>query len=120
MKSIVSWCSIPSIDFDRAVKFYEEVLDITMTSMGEGDDRMAPFWDTEDAPGAGVTADPTFRPTSDGVRLYLDADGAIDDILGRVVEAGGEVLVPKTSMGDHWSYGLFRDTEGNSIWLHSK
>ena len=66
-----------------------------MTPMGEEEDRMAPFWDIEDAPGAGITADPTFRPTSDGVRLYFDADGAIDDILGRVVAAGGWGISPE-------------------------
>ena len=98
MKSIVSWCSIPCIDFDRAVKFYENILGITITPMGEGDDRVGPFSDTEELPSAGVTGDPTFRPTNDGVRLYLNAGDALDDILGRVTAAGGEVLIPKTSM----------------------
>ena len=87
-KNAISWVSIPAKDFDRAVRFYSNILDRTLEPMGEGDDKMAPFFPLE-TPGVngGITADPSFTPTSDGVRIYLDVRGELENILERIEEA---------------------------------
>jgi predicted enzyme related to lactoylglutathione lyase len=39
--------------------------------------------------------------------------------LGRVVAAGGVVVQPKQSIGEYGFMGLFKDSEGNTIGVHS-
>lgn len=120
METLMSWFSIPSLDFDRAVKFYEEILDISMEKMGEWDERMASIRPmSEPGVNGGVSGDSSFRPSKDGVRIYINVAGELDAVLGRVQSAGGEILTPKTSIGEHGFYGLIKDTEGNHIGLHS-
>lgn len=118
METVISWFSIPSHDFDRAVAFYEAILDTKLDVMGEGDDRMGAFRGL-DFPGAngGVSGDSTFKPTADGVRIYLTVD--IDAVLSRVESAGGKIVTGKSSLGEHGFYAFILDTEGNQIGLHS-
>jgi predicted enzyme related to lactoylglutathione lyase len=39
--------------------------------------------------------------------------------LGRIEQAGGRTLVPKTSIGEHGFIAHFIDSEGNRVALHS-
>ena len=76
----------------------------------------APFF----SPAEGITGDINagMKPSADGTRIYLNAEGKIDVILGRVEKAGGKVILPKTVFP--WgNVGLVRDTEGNVVGLHS-
>ena len=41
MNHLVTWASIPSSDFDRAVKFYSTVTGVELTVKGEGEQKMA-------------------------------------------------------------------------------
>jgi predicted enzyme related to lactoylglutathione lyase len=44
----------------------------------------------------------------------------MDEILGKVPEAGGEVMVPKTQISpEHGYMAVILDSEGNRIGLHS-
>ncbi|PCI29411.1 glyoxalase [Candidatus Wolfebacteria bacterium] len=122
MKHLISWASIPSSDFDRAVNFYSAVTGKSLEVKGEGDQRMATSLAESDFKenivGFGVTADPTITPGPSGPRLYL----AIEDMegfLGRVDEAGGKIITPKSAMGEMGFWGLIEDSEGNQIGLHS-
>ena len=120
MTNMIAWFSIPSTDFDRAVKFYETIFDLKM-DVHDADDggkyAMFPGDPHKDVLG-GITQDPTFAPSDDGVRVYLNANGVMDDVLARIPNAGGEVLTPKTSMGEMCWYAIFRDTEGSSIAMY--
>ncbi len=49
----------------------------------------------------------------------LNADGKMDAILARVAGAGGAVVLPRTSIGQHGFIALIKDTEGNRVGLHS-
>ena len=122
MKNLVSWVSIPSIDFDRAIKFYSELTGKTLNTMGEGDQRMATSVpDTDEwkmAVGFGVTGDSTIKPGSNGLRVYIVSDD-LDGWLSRVENAGGKILTPKSEMGEYGFWALIEDTEGNHIGLHS-
>jgi len=120
MKNLISWVSIPSTDYDRAVAFYSAIFDTKMETMGEGDERMAPFFPLDhEWVNGGVSADSSFKPTSDGVRIYLDVAGQLDEVLSRIEAAGGSVVTGRTSMGEHGFWGLIKDTEWNNIGLHS-
>jgi predicted enzyme related to lactoylglutathione lyase len=51
--------------------------------------------------------------------IYLDAGEDLTPVLGRVEPAGGKVVVPKTSIGEHGAIAVFIDSEGNRVGLHS-
>lgn len=120
MKHLVTWVSIPSSDFDRAVKFYSATTGKDFKAQGEGDARMATSLSDDEmkegAVGFGVTGDSTIKPGSNGLRVYLSVD--IDRFLGKVEEAGGKILTPRSSMGEYGDWALIEDSEGNHVGLH--
>ena len=122
MANQVSWASIPSSDFDRAVKFYSTMTGKNFDIKGEGDKRMATSMSEEDfktqAVGFGVSGDSTIKPGATGPRVYLTVEDCAD-YLSRVESAGGKILTPKSAMGDMGFWALIEDTEGNQIGLHS-
>ena len=60
-----------------------------------------------------------YTPGPGGATVYLNANGMLDDALGRVVTAGGKVLGEKMNIGENGFIGRFEDTEGNVLCLHS-
>jgi predicted enzyme related to lactoylglutathione lyase len=55
-----------------------------------------------------------------GTLVYLDATGKLDACLDRVPGAGGAVVLPRTAIGPNGFIALVRDSEGNTIGLHSE
>lgn len=118
----INWFEIPSADFSRAQSFYENIFEIEMQTIKMGDTDMAMF---PSDPGSGkangaVVFGPDYRPSMEGAVIYLNGDPNLDQALSRVQEAGGEVLMPKMSIGEENGFiAFFRDTEGNKVGLHS-
>ena len=57
---------------------------------------------------------------TDGPLIYLNGNPDLQIILDKVPVAGGTILVPKTEISPDFGYmGVFLDTEGNRIGLHS-
>jgi predicted enzyme related to lactoylglutathione lyase len=57
---------------------------------------------------------------TDGPLIYLDANPDLQNVLDRVVAAGGTITVPKKEISPEYGYmAIFTDTEGNRIALHS-
>lgn len=118
-----TWFSIPSIDFEKSVKFFEDLLQITLIrdTMGDGD-QAKPFAMFPKEGDAGVTGAITpavnILPANGGVLVYLytsDIDGA----LSRVEGLGGKILLPKSSLpGDMGDIATIADCEGTPIGLH--
>jgi len=50
--------------------------------------------------------------------MYFQTED-IEGTLAKVTAAGGEVIVPKMSIGEHGFIGQFLDSEGNRVALHS-
>lgn len=117
----INWFEIPVADFERAVTFYEAILatqlprDASFPEM-----RMAIF--PSQCPGVGgcLFEFAQARPHADGVRIYLNGGDDLGAILDRVVAAGGTVVMPKTLLRADIGYiGMFGDSEGNIVGLHS-
>jgi predicted enzyme related to lactoylglutathione lyase len=51
------------------------------------------------------------------VRIYLAVED-LDAVLARAKPAGGEVVLPRTPIGEHGFIGAVRDSEGNTVGLH--
>jgi len=123
--NVVGWFEIPVLDMDRAVNFYQAVFGLELSRNRLGPLDMAWFPWIDKGMGAGgslVFFPPAYKPSPDGVVIYLTAfsgDAAVE--LSRVEAAGGKVLQPKKLISEqHGFMGLFLDTEGNRIAVHSR
>lgn len=119
----ISWFEIPTIDIDRAQRFYETIFDITMIPMDNPHLKMRifPIENMMNVSGA-LTYNPDFyKPsTTDGPLIYLNGNPDVQNVLDRVEAAGGKILVPKTQISsEHGFMAIFADTEGNRVGLHS-
>ncbi|MBI4931185.1 MAG: VOC family protein [Bacteroidetes bacterium] len=120
MENIISWFEIPAHNLDRAKKFYQSILGLELKDGGFGSDEMAFFpSDLKNVSGAIVKGEHR-RPHNDGVLVYLNGGNNLNNILSKVNSAGGKVLVEKTLILPEAGYfGIFFDTEGNQIGIHS-
>lgn len=120
--SALNWFEIIAADLGRAARFYETALGLPAGSMHRhkmGDGEMAMFPADEQGVGGAIWHCPQSKPSAEGTKVYLNCNGKLDDVLARVSQAGGAVVMPKTVIGS-WGYmALIRDTEGNVVGLHS-
>ena len=121
MNHPIHWFEIFVTDIDRAVRFYQTVLNIELRRENEAGRPMAIFASAvEEGVGGCLVRQPGREPTDQGVLIYLDATGKLDACLARVERAGGTVVQPKTDIGPPGHIALLRDTEGNLVGLHSE
>ena len=119
----VGWFDIYVDDLDRAARFYERALDVTLAPMGDptGETRMMAFPTAMDAYGAGgaLVQSPFGRPGPGGTLVYFSMRdcGAHES---QVIAAGGKVVRPKFSIGQFGWVSLCMDTEGNMFGMSSQ
>ncbi|HTX17257.1 MAG TPA: VOC family protein [Bacteroidota bacterium] len=118
----LNWFEISVADIRRAKKFYETVFGIAMEQQEAMGMKMA-FFPSEDMStkvSGGLVQGPKHKPSTDGVKVYLNGNPDLSGALSKVAAAGGKVTMPKTKISDEIGYmALFTDTEGNSVALHS-
>lgn len=120
VRSAVTWFEIPTADFDRARRFYENVLDVTLNEHPFDGSRIAMFASEGGGVGGCLDEGSKSTPSLHGTLVYLDVDGRLDATLARIESAGGRILVPKTPLpGGMGSVAHFADTEGNRVGLHA-
>lgn len=122
MANALNWFEIPVKDFQRAKKFYETVLGQPMYESVMGNAQMGFFPMGEDNKGVGgaITKEEGAEPCDKGTMVYLNANPDLDPMLARVEGAGGKVIVPRTMVSEEIGFiGVFIDTEGNKVALHS-
>jgi hypothetical protein len=127
MQDLIVWADIPVTDLDRAMDFYGAVLQrgfvtvegmdgIALPGPAAGEDPEQQEWSVAFDLVVGEQA----RPSLDGCTIYLESSGDPEGMLRRAADAGGEILMPATFMGDMvGTIGFFRDTEGNRIGVHA-
>ncbi len=120
--NMVGWFEIPVQNMDRAQKFYENVFDISISIHDFGGLLMGWFPNAPGKSGAtGSLVQHEMYVPSDisGPLLYFSCNN-LEIELNRVKDAGGEVIKTKTQIGEeHGFMGIFIDSEGNRIALHS-
>jgi predicted enzyme related to lactoylglutathione lyase len=124
MQNAISWFEIPTTDINRAQKFYEAIFGINMIPMDLPNIkmRMFPLDDMMTQVGGALVDSGGFHKASatDGPLIYLNANPDVQTVLDKVVAAGGSIMVPKTEISPEYGFmGVFTDTEGNRIGLHS-
>lgn len=121
-KDAVTWVEIPVANFERAKQFYSIIYDYMMPEVAMGPNRMGflLFDQKGGGIGAAIVQGEGYTPTSEGAKVYLNGGSDLDIILNRVEEAGGKVIMPKMEITPELGcFGIFEDTEGNHISLHS-
>jgi uncharacterized protein len=118
----IGWFDLYVEDLDRAVAFYERVLQQTLEPMGDptGETAMRAFPGNMKAYGAAgaLVKSPHARPGVGGTMVYFSVDDcAVEE--ARVVAAKGTVVRPKFSIGEFGFVALCMDTEGNMFGLNS-
>ena len=124
IRNVVGWFEIPVTDMKRAIKFYKDVLGHELSHQNMGDLEMAlfPFADVAGTPGSLVKHHEFYKPSADGTLIYFTSpSGDLGNELAKVESAGGKVLMKKKFITEDTGYmGLFIDSEGNRIALHSR
>jgi len=120
MKNAISWFEIPTKDFDRAVKFYNAIFGFAMHVQDFQGLKMAFFPCDKDGVGGTLIQHEWYKPSASGVLVYLNAEPDLEKVLSNVEKAGGKVLIRKKMISPEIGYmGVFDDTEGNRVALHS-
>lgn len=121
-RNLVGWFEIPVKNMDRAKMFYDTVFEINITVHDLEGLQMGWFPANHEKSGAtgSLVKNKAYIPsTTHGPVLYFSCEDVVNE-LNRVEAAGGEILQPKTQIGEgHGFMALIKDTEGNRIALHS-
>lgn len=119
----LNWFEIPVADFERARHFYQVVFGIHMHVENMMGMKMAYFpmqMGSGKASGALVQSD-FHTPSMEGSIIYLNANPDMNDVLVRIEQEGGQILMPKTHITDEVGYmAFFKDSEGNRVAVHSQ
>lgn len=116
----VNWFELYVNDLDRAKRFYETVLGTSLHDGGMEGCRMAMFpFDEANGVGGAITKMDGMTPGPGGTLVYLNAEGDLDGVIGRVAAAGGAVLRPRMPIPPHGFIAIILDSEGNVVGLHS-
>lgn len=119
MSNAINWFELPAANFERAVEFYNNVLDTELQKVQNGDMQMGFFPTKDQGTGGAVIHGNGSTPQADGTLVYLNGGNDLSVPLARVEKAGGKVLMPKTSIGENGFIATFMDTEGNRVAFHS-
>lgn len=117
MEKLISFFEIPAADFDRAVAFYETVLDTQIQAETCDTEKMGFFPNCEGA----ISCSPQITPSANGVLISLKVK-SIEHTLEKVEKLGGKTIIPKTAIEAEGRgfFAVFLDCEGNKIGLHEK
>lgn len=120
MENLINWFEIPATDFSRAVTFYKAILGLEIKETEMFGTKMGFFpTDGKNVSGAIVQGE-DYKPSSEGVIAYLNGGNNLQTVLDKVESNNGKVIVPKTQISPEMGYfGMFIDTEGNKMAVHS-
>ena len=118
-RNIISWFEIPAINFHQAVSFYNQIFGFEMESVESNEHSMA-YFPNSGGMGGAIVCGPGSHPGEAGPLIYLNAGNDLSEVLNKVPEAGGRIVMNKTLINKESGYfAIMIDSEGNKIALHS-
>ena len=116
MKKMIEWVEIPTVDFKRGVKFYNNVFKLSMEEIDCGVEKMACFPTGEGA----IFYKEGYVPSKNGIIVNLNVSDSIDETIVRIKANGGKIILSKTKIQveGRGYFALFTDSEGNTIGLY--
>ena len=121
MKNLISIVEIPTIEFPRAVAFYQTILNTSIEEINMDGVLMGLFPSDGENVSVALINSSQYKTSLDGAVVYFNAGDDLQIVLDKIKVNGGKIIVPKTDIGSGMGfYGMFMDTEGNKLGLHSK
>ncbi|MDP1745911.1 MAG: VOC family protein [Bacteroidota bacterium] len=119
-KDFVTWFEIPAYNHYRSVAFFNYIYGIEITTVELNGFAMG-FFPAENGIGGAIVTGQGCVPSEIGPLIYLNGGFDLNNVLSKVNEAGGRVVMEKSYLSDTAGYfALFIDSEGNRLALHSK
>lgn len=120
LKSLISWVEIPVLDMARATAFYEAILETKLQIAPMGELTMAFFMVQDGGIGGALCKhEGYYKPSENGIVIYLTAQPDIKTVLERIKLANGKVIMEEKLISPtSGSMAMFLDTEGNRIALY--
>lgn len=120
MANAVNWFEIPAANFERAAKFYGEVMGSPLHQESMNGMEMGFFTHQQGGVGGAIVKGEGYVPSADGAMVYLNGGEDLSSFLAKVEPAGGKIVQPKTLITDEIGYmAIFLDPEGNKVAFHS-
>ena len=117
MKKVISWFEIPVTDMDRAITFYEPVMQVVLKREQLDVAELAIFPHEGEETGGALAKFEGITPSPQGAIIYLHTDH-LGATLERIISAGGEcVFGPYELPRGIGTIALFIDSEGNRVGL---
>ncbi len=119
MNHLVNWVEIPVTNIERAEKFYDAIFGgIEFQNMEQNGNKYAMFPYRDQFNAGALVQGEYYRPSSDGISIYMDGGKDMDNIMKHVEKAGGKIIMAKAYTRKEGGYvGMSIDTEGNKIGL---
>ncbi|KAF1368890.1 hypothetical protein C7387_4165 [Yokenella regensburgei] len=118
MNNVINWFEIPVTDMNRAIAFYEPVMEVQLRRETMDCAELAVFPHQDPQPGGALAKFDGIAPSPQGAIIYLHTDN-LAATLKRVEKAGGQcVFGPLALAQDIGTIALFTDCEGNRVGLH--
>jgi uncharacterized protein len=119
-QNAINWFEIYVDHFDRAQAFYEQILGVQLQIVENMGPKMGMFpCDYEKGIGGCISVMDQVKAGPGGTIVYLNVEGELDQVLGRVPVAGGSIVLPRMAIPPHGFIAIIVDTEGNRVGLHS-
>lgn len=119
MNNPVQWLEIAATDLERAKDFYATVFKLEYQFIEMPASKMYMFGGPGQPGSAGclVQAEGS-KPSADGTIVYFACEDVSNE-LQLALDNGGQLIIPKTDIGEFGFFAQVLDTEGNRIGLHS-
>lgn len=117
MKNKLTHFAIHTDDIERAKKFYDKVFDWAFASYGPNDFFQIKTDKSTEGELIGAIQSRKYSPISEniiGLECTIGVEN-IDEIIEKVENNGGQILMPKTAIPKVGWLAKFLDTEGNLI-----
>src|SRR5882672_1917047 len=95
MKHLINRIEIPVENMERAIGFYSKILGVTLTEMDMARNSYALFPAGDSHNTGALVKGKHYKPSSDGVVIYLDGGDDLNTILLKVKSAGGNIVLEK-------------------------
>lgn len=115
----VVWFDIPCKNLDRAMKFYSAVLGCQIEKQGDPSFPLGILPHSNDTVGGCLYEEADRAGGENGVLIYLNCQGRLDEAIQAVAAHGGKTLIEKHAIGPHGFRTVVLDSEGNRVALHS-
>lgn len=116
----IVWFDIPALDLDRAIRFYSAVLGAAVVKE-EIEGMALGMLPTPDGGRLGcICIVKDFKPSPDGIMIYLNVGGRLRAAVAAVHANGGTVQTDVHPIGRYGFRSEVLDSEGNCIALHSE